>query len=87
MKRLQVFYFKACPYCKSALAWIEQAMQENPEYRSIPITLIDEKQQPQVAEQYDYYYVPTFYINGEKVHEGVASYPIVKDILRRAYQQ
>lgn len=86
MKQLKMFHFEACPYCKAARGWLEEAFAQHPEYRNIPLTMIDEKKQPDVADQYDYYYVPTFFIEGEKVHEGAASYKIVEDVLRRAYE-
>lgn len=32
--------------------------------------MIEETQHPDIADQYDYYYVPTFYVDGVKVHEA-----------------
>ena len=32
--------------------------------------MIEESEQPEVADAFDYYYVPTFYVDGVKVHEG-----------------
>ena len=46
--------------------------------------VIDEGREPALAEQYDYYYVPTFYVGGEKVHEGHAEKADVERVLRLA---
>lgn len=86
MKSIILFHFDACPYCQQARHWITDVFEKHPEYRKVPLTLVDEKKQPAVADQYDYYYVPTFYIDGKKVHEGAASYEIVEDVFRRAYE-
>ena len=32
--------------------------------------MIEENQHPDIADQYDYYYVPTFYVDCVKVHEA-----------------
>ena len=32
--------------------------------------MIEESEQPALADTFDYYYVPTFYVDGVKVHEG-----------------
>ncbi len=69
MKNLKLFYQPQCPFCKKALRYIDE-LQERPEYRDIKIEMIDELAQPELADTYDYYYVPTFYIDEQKVHEG-----------------
>lgn len=46
--------------------------------------MINEKEYPEIADTYDYYYVPTFYLDGKKVHEGACSKQIVLDIMTRA---
>ncbi len=46
--------------------------------------MIDERKQPDVAEKYDYYYVPTFYVGEEKVHEGHAEMADVKKVFQAA---
>lgn len=86
MKKLTVFKLKYCGYCRRALQYIEDCLQEHPEYKSLVIEQIDEREQYQLAKQYDYFYVPTFYIDNEKVHEGAISYDQVKKIIKRAYE-
>lgn len=58
--------------------------EENPAYKKAAFTVIDEIKDPHIADQYDYFLVPTFYINEEKVHEGIASKDIIKDIFEKA---
>lgn len=86
MKRVQLFYLKNCPFCKKALAYIEAVKAEHPELAALDIELIEESEEPAVAEQYDYYYVPTFYIDGEKVHEGGIYPDEVEPLLRKALE-
>ena len=81
MKKLTIFYQERCPFCKKAFAYIKELKSEYPEYSIIPTTLIEETLQPDYADKFDYYYVPTFYINEEKVHEGAINKKEVKDIL------
>ena len=59
-----------CPFCKKALRYIEELKAEYPEFQPIEIEMIEETQHPDIADQYDYYYVPTFYVDGVKVHEA-----------------
>ena len=84
MKRVQLFYLKNCPFCKKAFTYIEEVQQAHPELAALTIELIEESEEPAVAEQYDYYYVPTFYIDGVKVHEGGIYPDEVEPLLRKA---
>ena len=87
MKKLMIFYQERCPFCKRAFNYIEELRKENPEYDKIHFELIEETLQPDYADTFDYYYVPTFYIDGEKVHEGGIKKEEVKEILDRALAQ
>ena len=46
--------------------------------------MVDEKKHPEIAEKYDYYYVPTFFVGGEKVHEGVPTKEAVEAVFIKA---
>lgn len=70
MKDLTMFYLESCPYCKRARGYMEELCAENPEYAKIPVKMVEERQEKEVADSYDYYYVPCYYINGQKVAEG-----------------
>lgn len=84
MKRVQLFYLKNCPFCKRALQYIADAKAAHEELQPIEIELIEESEEPEVADRYDYYYVPTFYIDGEKLHEGGIYPDEVTELLRKA---
>lgn len=77
---MKLFYLENCPHCVRARMWIEQLYQENPEYKDIPLELIEESQQAALADTYDYYYVPCFFDGNQKLHEGVASKEIIQNI-------
>lgn len=84
MKKITMFTMASCPFCQRALQWMDQILSETPEYRVIPIEIIDETVYPDIAERYDYYYVPTYYIDGVKVHEGAATREIIEGVITRA---
>ncbi len=86
MKRVQLFYLKNCPFCKKSLRYIEEAKAAHPELQPIEIELIEESEEPEVADKYDYYYVPTFYLDGEKAHEGGIYPDEVTELLRKALE-
>ncbi len=84
MKKLMIFYQERCPFCKRAFAYIEELKKENSEYNKIAIETIEETEQPEYADTFDYYYVPTFYIDNKKIHEGGIKKEEVKEILDKA---
>ncbi len=85
MKQITLFYLQNCPHCQQAFAHLAELKQQ-PEYRDIEITQIEESEEAELAEQYDYFYVPTFYIGAEKVHEGHVEKEDVERVLRLALQ-
>jgi thioredoxin len=54
------------------------------EYKDIEIKMIDEQKHSDIADRYDYYYVPTYYIDNEKVHEGVPTKEKLQLVLEQA---
>jgi len=48
--------------------------------------LYAEKKEPAVAEKFDYWFVPTIYSDGVKVHEGALSKEKLKEILASALE-
>lgn len=86
MKKVTMFITSWCPYCKQAAAYMENLKRENPEYEKLTIEVVDEELHPEISKQFDYYYVPTYYIENEKVHEGVPSLEIVKGVFDRALE-
>ena len=84
MKQITIFYQKRCPFCVKAFRYIDELKEEYPEFKNLDIKTIDELEEPKLADTYDYYYVPTFYVDGKKVHEGGIYKPEVEKILRDA---
>lgn len=80
-----MFTLKLCPYCIRARRWMEEVLAEHPEYRAIDVEIVDERVNRAMADRYDYYYVPTYYVGGVKVHEGAATRETIEDVFRRAY--
>ena len=75
MKEILMFILPGCPHCKLALRCQEELLREHPEWQSIPLHIVDESREQAFAEAHDYYYVPTWYVDGEKVFEGHAESP------------
>jgi len=86
MKEIKLFYLKNCPFCKKALRCIEELKAGHAELAAVEIEMIEESEQPDVADRYDYYYVPTFYVDGVKEHEGGIYPEEVERIMRKALE-
>lgn len=81
MKTITMFILSNCPYCREALRWIEDLKNEKPDYRRIEMVVFDEARSADVANNFDYYYVPTLYVGAKKLHEGTAT----KEKLRKVF--
>lgn len=86
MKHVQLFYLKNCPFCKKAFRYIEEAKAAHPELAAVEIELIEESEEAERANKFDYYYVPTLYIDGVKVHEGAIYADEMEPLLRQALE-
>ena len=75
---------ESCPYCKQAFRLMEELCRENAAYTTLEIEKIDETAHPDIAAQYDYYYVPAYYIGDEKLHEGAASLSKIRRVFDAA---
>lgn len=84
MKQIKYFHLTSCPYCLKANRWMEELKKENPIYETLNIEWIDDDRQRSEAAKYDYYYVPTFFVENDKLHEGVASKEIIKRVFDAA---
>ncbi|MDR1780977.1 MAG: thioredoxin family protein [Tannerella sp.] len=82
MKPVQLFYLKSCPYCQRALSYIDQ-LKKQAAYKDVDIEMIEESEEPELADSYDYFYVPTFYVGGVKEHEGAASFEEVEAVFKK----
>ena len=70
MKTMRLFYLADCPYCHNARKALAELKKDHPEYDEIDIEWIEESRRPQIAEQYDYYYVPTCFYGDKKLYEA-----------------
>ena len=89
MKEIELFYLRACPYCRNARRAIDELIAENPAYADISIRWIEESEEPQLAESRDYYSVPTLFWQGEKLYEAhfTHSYGTIRDHIRAAFDR
>ena len=84
MKDILMFILPNCPHCKLALRCQEELLAEHPQWKAIPIRIVDERKEAAFADAHDYYYVPTWYVDGVKVFEGHAEKEDVEKVLRQA---
>jgi len=87
MKKVTMFMMASCPYCVQALRWMDALFAEDAGYKAIEIETIDESVHPDIAKQYDYYAVPTYYVGGRKLHEGAASPEIIRRVFDAALER
>ncbi|MHC1760948.1 MAG: thioredoxin family protein [Negativicutes bacterium] len=84
MKPIVMIILEKCPHCRNARRWMAELKEEYPQYQTLPIEMIDEQLHPEVTKTYGYYYVPTYYVEGVKVHEGVPTKEIVREVFELA---
>ena len=84
MKPVLMFILPACPHCIKTFELIDELKAADPALSDIAIEVVDESAESERAGRYDYYYVPTFYVGGEKRHEGVPTCEAVEAVLREA---
>jgi len=87
MKKITMFILKSCPYCIEALRHMDKLAAGDHRYGALDIKIIDERERPDIADTYDYYYVPTYYVDGEKLHEGAATMEIVRRVFDAALRE
>lgn len=79
-----MFVISSCPHCKKAHEMIAEIFADHPEYAAIPFTVIDENENPDIAERYDYDYVPTFYTGDVKMMEGIPAKEAIVNVFAKA---
>ena len=68
--KLTAFILPRCPYCLQARELLAELCAERPEFSSIEIEFVDEAKNAALAERYDYYRVPSFFLGEEKLYEA-----------------
>lgn len=69
-KKLTILHLTGCPYCQKARKALSELENENEAYRAVNVEWIEETEQPERVEAFDYYYVPTLYAGETKIYEA-----------------
>lgn len=88
MKKITIFYLADCPYCHKAQRALTELKAEKPGYNEIKVEWIEESSQPDLAKQYDYYYVPSIFSGNKKLYEADPSedYASIKENVKEALE-
>lgn len=84
MKNIKMMYLRSCPYCKQAFQMVDDLKRMNPKFQNISIELIEENEEPEKIKGYDYWYVPTYFVDDQKIHEGVPTLEAIRMVLEAA---
>ena len=89
MKKITMFHIEDCKYCDFARKAIEELRAENPAYNDVEIEMINENEHPEIIENYDYWSVPSLFIDNEKIFEAALfmPYETVKDGVKLAFDR
>lgn len=87
MKQVKMMYLKSCPYCKQAFAMVEELKKRNAKYQDIEIETIEEHDEEEKTQGYDYWYVPTYFVNDQKLLEGVPTLEKIEAVLKAAIDE
>jgi glutaredoxin len=83
-KEVLMMVMAGCPHCIRARQMMAELCEAHPEYAAIPVKIVDETVEREFAESLDYYYVPTFFVEGEKLHEGRPTLDAVERVFKAA---
>lgn len=86
MKEITMFYLESCPHCKKARNFMQKLWDQHPEYAKLPVKMIEESKEKELADSYDYFYVPCYYVDGVKVAEGSIDEAGVKKVFDQAME-
>ena len=71
MKKITLLKMQGCPYCAQAFAAIKEVKAEYREFADMEVEIIDKKNDERAKDfEGKYYYVPSMFIDGEKVYEA-----------------
>ena len=85
-KPVKMMILDDCPYCRQAFALAAELVAAHPEYAQVAIEVIEENREPEKTAGFDYWYVPTYFVDGKKVHEGVPTREKVEQVFIEALQ-
>lgn len=70
MKKVLCFYLENCPYCLQAQKAMDDLMNENSQYKDIHVEWIEETENPDIIDSYDYYATPSMFVDEKKIYEA-----------------
>lgn len=82
---LKLFILKRCPYCIKVNQYVEELLSLEA-YASIKMITIDERIERELAKAHDYYLVPSFYYQDQKLFEGIMRKEDVQAVLDKAIE-
>lgn len=83
MQELTLFYLESCPHCRRAFGYMDELCSEDERFAQIPVKKIEERQEKALADSYDYFYVPCYYIGDEKISEGSVNKEDVRAVFNK----
>lgn len=89
MKKVLAFRLNGCPYCAQAIKAVKELAAENAKYSAVVIDWVEENEHPEISAKYDYYYVPSFFVDGVKAYEAKRgeSYEECRENVRRVFEE
>ena len=88
-KEILLFSRDDCGYCAKAHKAIAELKAVNPAYGTLSLREVEETREPEFIEKFDYYAVPTLYLDGVKkfeAHIGMG-YDEIKDAVKRVFDE
>lgn len=70
MKSIIAFDMVGCPYCANAHKAIQELINENPTFKSIPIQWVDDANAGELFKTHPYTYVPNMWFDTNKQYEA-----------------
>lgn len=86
MKQVKMMVLDGCPHCKKAFSFMEELRKEHSEYCDVDVEVIEENREKEKTDGYDYLYVPTYFVNEVKIHEGVPTKDKIEAVFKAALQ-
>ena len=82
-RHVKMMVLDGCPHCRHAFELMDELKKEHPEYNQVDVEVIEENREAGKTQGYDYWYVPTLFVDDVKVHEGVPT----KDKVERVFTE
>ena len=85
MKAITMFYLETCGYCDKARRALEELYAQDPAYKKVPLTMIEESREPALADTFNYYAVPSFFDGKTKLFDAhlFMSYEEIRDEVKK----